>query len=358
MARRARQAFPNENAARAKAMLCVSEGIKMQKNSKYSKALACYDDAINAYPAFVDGHGNRGALLAMLGRYDEALPSLERAAALLGDAEPNAYYINLHTNRAGVLMNVGRRKEAVACMDTALNWLEETTPDNDYIREMIAGCYDMLGEGAKATACRNASVGGSAMNYHNKGVMIAMKGRNKEAAACFERAVEIDPSLVESHFSMGTVMRRMGKRKQALSCFQKAAKANPSYAPAHNEIAAELNNMGRLKQALESINRALNLDPKMGVAHFGKGIILLDLGKNQEAVECFERALKLDIKEATVYICLGWAHLRLGKPQKAAESFERALKLDPQSKEARAGSAEAKKALGGRDGRRSLWDRR
>jgi tetratricopeptide (TPR) repeat protein len=63
---------------------------------------------------YADAHFNRGSSLRLLGRYDEALVSLDRALAL----RPN--YFKALNNRGAAMEGLNRLPEALASYDRAL----------------------------------------------------------------------------------------------------------------------------------------------------------------------------------------------------------------------------------------------
>jgi len=59
--------------------------------------------------------------------------------------------------------------------------------------------------------------------YHNKGWLLHLLGRYKEAVICFHKALELDSNRVEAVYSLGDAYLRLGQREKALLYFQAAA---------------------------------------------------------------------------------------------------------------------------------------
>jgi len=81
-------------------------------------------------PDFVDAHVNLGTLLFTHGRAKEALPHLERAAALL----PNSAVV--HSNYASVLAALGRYADALRETRRALDLNPDYAPARENLRRL------------------------------------------------------------------------------------------------------------------------------------------------------------------------------------------------------------------------------
>ena len=79
---------------------------------------------------------NRGAALAGLGRFDDAVADFDRAIALQPD------YAEAHADRAAALANLGRREEALASCDRAI----ALKPDSPEARFNKGACHLALGD--------------------------------------------------------------------------------------------------------------------------------------------------------------------------------------------------------------------
>jgi hypothetical protein len=75
------------------------------------------------------------------------------------------------------------------------------------------------------------------------------------------KAMETDPTLAESHASLGLALKFEWNLLDAEEEFKKAIELKPSYAIAHLRYCLLLEFMGRYKEAINSIIQADNLDP-------------------------------------------------------------------------------------------------
>jgi len=80
----------------------------------------------------------------------------------------------------------------------------------------------------------------------------------KEAAT---KALELDPSLAEAHFSLAQTLEYDWNWSEAEKEFKLALKLNPNYADAHLEYGRFVQAMGRNDEALREMNHAMELNP-------------------------------------------------------------------------------------------------
>jgi TolB-like protein/DNA-binding winged helix-turn-helix (wHTH) protein len=80
----------------------------------------------------------------------------------------------------------------------------------------------------------------------------------KEAAS---KALDLDPSLPEAHFSLAQTLEYDWNWSEAEKEFKLALKLNPNYADAHLEYGRFLQAMGRNDEAMAQMNYAMEVDP-------------------------------------------------------------------------------------------------
>ena len=182
------------------------------------------------------------------------------------------------------------------------------------------------------------------------GVMPAKDLRQKANAAA-KRAVELDPSLAETHTSLAEVSGYFEWNwKLAEDEFQKAIRLNPSYINAYHWYAWHLGTrMGRFDEALALIDKALELDPLSLILNTNRGSILYFERRYQDAVANILRALELDPNFTVAHQWLGRAYEQMGLFDKAAEAHQKSVNLLPDDPESIASLAHTY-AVAGRKG--------
>jgi len=90
-------------------------------------------------------------------------------------------------------------------------------------------------------------------------------------------------------FEKGVTLYEKGEYGRAISSFDKAITINPSMVEAHNNRGLSLIQMGKYQEALASFNDALSLDPKHENAKKAKKIVLELLGNKKESITSEEK---------------------------------------------------------------------
>jgi|SRR6185436_2655751 len=67
----------------------------------------------------------------------------------------------------------------------------------------------------------------SASSWNRKGFELAQAGRYADAVAAYGKAVEINPGLADAHYNMGLNYLRLRHPDQAAACFRKALDLQP-----------------------------------------------------------------------------------------------------------------------------------
>ena len=99
-------------------------------------------------------------------------------------------------------------------------------------------------------------------------------GRRKEAAACYDQALALDPQDPVTWNSKGANLH--GPRPpggEALDCYDQALVFDPQYAAAWNNKGANLFELERREEAIACYDQALTLDPKYRTPGITRGFV-------------------------------------------------------------------------------------
>jgi tetratricopeptide (TPR) repeat protein len=197
-------------------------------------ALKAFGQAIETDPAFPDAHGNRGALLAEMGRFSEALADLERAVKLRPN---NATDL---CNHGGVLSDLGRLDEALVSLDRAIALMPKLAPALYNRAEVMA----KLRRYAEALANYDQAIAifpNNAGAHGNRAAVLKQMGRLDEARTAIEQALKIDPNSIETLTNRGNIALEQGRLDEAISDYDRALQANAEFAEArHGRALAHL----------------------------------------------------------------------------------------------------------------------
>lgn len=230
--------------------------IQEQRQGNLQAAVDIFNLILAKFPNSAELHNNRGAILHMMMRYEEALASYDKAIALKPD------YANAHFNRASVLKQMNRFEEALAGFDKAI-----------------------------------ALNPGHAEAHNNRGALLQDMRLHDKAIASYDQAIAARPDYAIAYNNRGTALLSKGDMREAEKMFRKALELKPDFSdPLHSLV-----NMRRYRDAKDAGNadmkdiRALltraNVTPEEKEhLYFALGKIYDDCGLYDEAFESFRQA--------------------------------------------------------------------
>jgi tetratricopeptide (TPR) repeat protein len=178
------------------------------------------------------------------------------------------------------------------------------------------------------------------------GYAMRRSGQLDEAAAHFEKALQIRPDDYESLLNMGATRSYQGRLPEAIEYYQTAIRSQPDAPKAHNLLGIALGMQNRNEAALDELRRASELAPKDADIRNDLGGVLARLGRIPEAIDQLRESLRLNPNNAEAHTNLGLALLASGKPRESIPEFEAALRLKPELKAAADSLRRAQAQLG------------
>ena len=114
-----------------------------------------------------------------------------------------------------------------------------------------------------------------------------------EAAAEFQKCLQIKPDTPLALNGLGIIFGRQGKFAQAGEYFIKALNIDPNLEEARINLGYALTNQGKLDGAVANFDESLRINPDSALTHYHLGQVLVQVGKINEAVAHFEKAVLL-----------------------------------------------------------------
>jgi tetratricopeptide (TPR) repeat protein len=173
---------------------------------------------------------------------------------------------------------------------------------------------------------------------HNPGAWIAQSGLGKirleqgrlpEAAADFQRALQLEPDSAEVEANLGSAFFRMGNASEAMAHYDQAIRINPGFAGAYYNLGVALLQTSQPEAAAKDFTIALRFNPDYAAAQNNLGLALARLGRLTEAFQHYDEALRLQPNFPEVQLNLGNAYFTSGRLPEAIAHYEAALRLDP-----------------------------
>jgi tetratricopeptide (TPR) repeat protein len=212
----------------------------------------------------------------------------------------------------------------------------------DYARQLTGWAHNRRGE-ARAKEGRNdealadfeaaVEAGGSWRAIHNRGACYAAAGRDQEALADFDRAIAMNRRFAEAWFNRGELRSKQNDQQGAVRDYSAAIALGPPTSAIFAGRGHAYYRMEKFGDALRDYGEAVKLDPSNAAALINRGDTYSDVGKYGEAAQDYRAAVKVAPKSGRAFQAAAWlmatcpdAHYRDEKL--AIEAAQRAIELD------------------------------
>lgn len=268
--------------------------------------------------------------LAMLkaGQAEEGLNELLAYLALApDDADAYCNVAMIYT----VQKNLG---QVVRFLTQAIRTRPDHAMAHSVMRQILEGLEDP--GGAARHASPNAlPVPVESLVHYDMGVALARERKLDEAAAEFEKALELAGDDPLTHFTYGKILERKGDWPNAEAQYAEAIRLGIK----ESKVLLSLSNVkgaqGKLDEAVESLSKYLEVEPTDASARMNLGFVLQDMEKEQEAIEQFKEVLRLQPNNVDALRALGDVHLNRNEYAQAAEYYRRWVEIQPEEVNAR-----------------------
>jgi tetratricopeptide (TPR) repeat protein len=297
------------------------------------------------------------------GRYEEAIPYLEKAAKLSpGTAE-------LHADLALAYYSVRRSDDAVRESREALRLNGRLARVRDILGLSLAEsghCTEaipILGKSYAAVSDRHMrrNIGTSAVkcamvvqepaqaadwverlrnDFPNDPQVLYMATHvySELSTEASQRLLAVAPGSIPAHVLNAEVLEMQGKTEDAIGEYRKVIAMNPLEPDAHYELGRLLLSAAQDASARDEARRAfeeeLKIDPGSAGAEFQLGDLARQERRWTEAIQYFERARRLAPQSPEILVGIAGTFIAQGKFEDARAPLEEAIKLDADNSEA------------------------
>lgn len=189
----------------------------------------------------------------------------------------------------------------------------------------------------------------AAQQYNRRGVLHKRRQEYREAAACYERAIELQPSLAEAHFNLGLLRRDLGRVEEAVGCFEEALRHRPQELQIQIQYASTLASNGGGAAALQVLQDARSRHGDTAELLFETANVHHVRREWEQARYCYEATLAIQPELLSAHINLGNTLREQGDLTAAESAYRRALRLAPQSAAAHTNLGQIYRARGDMD---------
>ena len=146
-----------------------------------------------------------------------------------------------------------------------------------------------------------------------------------------QKALALNPNLVQGHVCLGNVLNGTGKYQEAAEQFQQALNAGAHSEEVWRGLADAYTNVGNFAAAEETYKKAIALRPNYWAVYNWLGVFYYNQARYDESVQTLLKASQLAPDNYNVYATLGGAYVTEGRYDEAIKAFQRAIDLLPDS---------------------------
>lgn len=181
-------------------------------------------------------------------------------------------------------------------------------------------------------------------------------GKTTEAIVEISRALELAPNSDEGYRRLGAAYKALGRKEEALAALRKALEINPYFWMNHNALGSAYLGFGDNARALESFRRVTELEPENPVGHENLASVFFRQGRWEDCIPHYQRALQLQPFYST-YSNLGTAYYFLKRYSDSVNMYQKAVELNPNDHTAAGNLADALRLSGQQAQAAAAYDR-
>ena len=183
-----------------------------------------------------------------------------------------------------------------------------------------------------------AEAADSAANTGEGDGLLAMKGeanaltlaqRHEEAAAIYQRLIEVDPFDQTSRFNLAVAMARLRRFSEAEAIYLDLLSEQEDFLQARYNLASLYQVQGKLTQARDQWQQVVRQAPRLSSAQAALAEVLLELGQPREAMAAYGVAAKLVGDDPVIWRGFAAAARAAGEFQQAALAARCTAQLVP-----------------------------
>jgi tetratricopeptide (TPR) repeat protein len=248
--------------------------------------------------------------------------------------------------------------------------LAEPKPDPGLLASVyseLGQIYHVYGLAAPAEDCyRNAEqlMPGDFRWPHLLAALLQKEGRLDEAAAAWDRALEMEPRDVPALIHRGEILILQGKPEEAVPFLRKALERDPKSTAAKAQLGQAALAKRDFPEAVKQLEAALAESPEANRLHHPLAMAYRGLEDRAKAEEHLAKAGAVGVRPddplvdglqdrrtgERVYLIRGRIAYRVGRPAEALAEFRKAVEARPESVEGRINLGSALVLTGDRDG--------
>ncbi len=270
----------------------ISEADDLFESGKFIQAIAAYQQAVQVNPDNPAVYLSMARAQLYAAQYADALESAERAL-ILNNNNPAA-----HCLKAWALDFLGDFTQAEASVKTALELdpnsaLAHAVYAEILIDKALAGQGDINAIERAAEESRTAlDLDPSLLESHRaRGYVLWNTGNFAEAVQEYQAALAINDKIADLHLALGSNYHYLGEYDQAVQAYLQAYALYPQDAQAPFEISRTYATVGDFSQSVQYADQAVRTDPGNPRLHGNLGVMYYKNNQLGDAIQEFSLAI-------------------------------------------------------------------
>ena len=282
----------------------------------YEEAVNQYDIVIKMYDDYSSGYAFRAESYLKLGKYLEAADDIMKSLSIDDDAKAHHYLFEFPNDKLTLVItklrgmavknphdaewqyyigqlynNKKMYREAIEAVRRAYD-----IDAHPVFLEMIAGCYQELGEFS-------------------------------QALDAISQAQQMRPDDLDLISTKADILGESGDIDGAITEWTRYIDKSPDFFGGYYRRGFFKDLSQQTDEAIEDYDMAIMLNPDYAYAYLGKGDMLIRKGQTKEAMTAYRKVVELDTV-ANTSSCAMYAYLALGENEKAVDFMERVIAND------------------------------
>jgi tetratricopeptide (TPR) repeat protein len=199
-----------------------NRGLTLIDMQRYDKAIASFDRSLSLYPEASWAWYNRGTALLELKLYYQAYNSFDRALEFDPDGAKIWY------NRGLAASSMGLYKQAVASFKRSLALKPGCEKAVGELKVALGKLVDITPRNQKFTPTVEYQLQDYLM-WYNRGVKLGEQGCYSEAIACYDAALEINPTFANAFYNKACCYALLGFGDLAVDSLARAINSAPHF---------------------------------------------------------------------------------------------------------------------------------
>ena len=247
--------------------------------------------------------------------------------------------------RASKLSEQGKHAEALALLEPMLEGNPDFIPLINAYGVVLAQAGDL--DGARKQLERAVELEPKMVQgLVNLGNVEKIAGRFSEAAKYYRKAIELNPANPDGHYNLAVVQAELGQDDAAAESLRLALLFRPTHAEAHNNLGHLHMRRNELEKAAFHLRQAQVWMPSLYQARNNLISVLYQLGEYTEAEMLVSDQLAINPDNTTILRAHAVGLSYMGRHKEAHATLERVLELEPEASDVLGNLGTIKQFLG------------